>query len=348
MSFQDSPSGVSPTEIVASRPQSNNDSNDFIKAMEMAASSAASSSASGATSFVNYAVDGVSVEQKSVWHTECDFLSCRSNHLGSTDNNHNIKSWRYQIIGGSDKQGCTIGRYMIDSYYLRQHVAIETWLPSDFANDLLVLRLTSYETILKLSQTDTDFGSTATGDKGVLALTLFFMRLKLYSINGQDVPAVHRAVYLWCSVLWLTSIDGASMITKRNIMAEAIAFMFIVLRSDILKPRHCTSEPAEHMFGMLRQLIREFTCLEFAQLVEKQIRRLTLMYKHSFKYSRDPAKGYVATLANFFEYTRSEVDEGMCILCINILFSFCCILNFTHLVLLCILFRFDGGYCCSG
>ena len=34
----------------------------------------------------------------------------------------------------------------------------------------------------------------------------------------------------------------------------------------MFKPRHLTSEPAEHRFGMMRQIIREFTCLEFAQL----------------------------------------------------------------------------------
>ena len=98
------------------------------------------------------------------------------------------------------------------------------------------------------------------------------MRLHLYAVNGIGIPAKHRAVYLWCSMLWLTSISGASMITKRNIVAETIPFMFLLLRSDITKPRHCTSEPAEHAFGMLRLLIREFTSLEFVQLVEKHVR----------------------------------------------------------------------------
>ena len=192
---------------------------------------------------------------------------------------------------------------MMDSYTLRAHVLMDIWCPSDFASDLLVLRLCSYETILKMSQTELSFGSTSAGDKGALGLTLFFMRLHLYAVNGRGVPAAHRAVYMWCSMLWLTSISGACIITKRNIVSETIAFMFIVLRSDIVKPRHCTSEPAEHFFGMLCLAVQKFTCLEFVQLVEKQLRRLTQMYKHLFWPSRDPSKGYRSTFENFFDYS---------------------------------------------
>ena len=59
MSFQRSPKGVSPTEIVAARPQSNNESNQFIKDMESSASSAVQLSGSQVNSFVNFSVDGV-------------------------------------------------------------------------------------------------------------------------------------------------------------------------------------------------------------------------------------------------------------------------------------------------
>ena len=113
---------------------------------------------------------------------------------------------------------------------------MDLWLPCDFASGQLVLHLTSYSTIQNLSEGDTSLGSTSTGDKGVVGLTLFFMRLHLYAVNGKGVQARHRAVYLWCSMLWLTSISGASIITKINIVAETIAFMFLVLRSDITKP----------------------------------------------------------------------------------------------------------------
>ena len=47
-------------------------------------------------------------------------------------------------------------------------------------------------------------------------------------------------------------------------------------------------------------------------MIEKQIRRLKLMYKHVYRPSRDPKKGYQATYEEFFEYTcDGNVDEGM-------------------------------------
>ena len=64
MTFQDSPSGVAPTEVVAARPQSNNESNDFIKFMESAALAAANAAEVSPMSFKNIACDGVSCESK--------------------------------------------------------------------------------------------------------------------------------------------------------------------------------------------------------------------------------------------------------------------------------------------
>ena len=100
---------------------------------------------------------------------------------------------------------------------------------------------------------------TSEGDKGVLALKVFFVHLHLHSINENSVLEKHRAVYLWCSMVWLTSISGASMITKRNVVAKKLSFVFIVMSSDVSKPRYFTSDPVEHLFGQLRTMIREFT-----------------------------------------------------------------------------------------
>ena len=51
MSFQYPPPGISHTEVIASHPQGNNDSSDFIKEMEVAA---VSESRSGQGRFVNF------------------------------------------------------------------------------------------------------------------------------------------------------------------------------------------------------------------------------------------------------------------------------------------------------
>ena len=301
MSFQGTPPGVSPFEVVAVRPQSNNESNDFIKEME---SLAVAASKSGRGRFANYTVDGVSCESRHVMRTICEFLSGEINHLGATDPNHNMKSWRYQIVAGGGTLGCTIGRYMVDADLLRlAGVSMDLWRPNDFASDLLVLKLVSLKTIEKLDLAEEPFGSTSRGDKGVLSLTLFFIRLHLHAVNGLEVPARHRAVYLWCSMIWLTSLSGASVITKRNVVSEVIPFFFLVLCSDFIKPRAGTSESAEHHFGLIRTMIREFTCLECAQLLERQVRRLRQMYKNKFRPTRDPQKGYQATYNDFFHYS---------------------------------------------
>jgi len=111
MSFQHSPPGISPTEVIAARPQGNNESNDFIKMMEVAAVSV---SRTGRGRFVNFSVDGVSVESWHVWSALCEFLSCKANHTGTTDPNHNMKSWRHQLTAGGGCVGKTIGMYVID------------------------------------------------------------------------------------------------------------------------------------------------------------------------------------------------------------------------------------------
>ena len=311
MSFQSSPDGVAIYEIVAARPQSNNESNDFVKDMEAAASSAMISAGVHGSSFLNFAVDGVSCESRHVCLSLCDFLSCKSNHTGSTDPNHNCKSWRYQVVALGDLVGCTIGRFVLDIGLLRlSQVPMDLIRPVDFASDRLVLQLYSNTTLQKICQATPQFGSTCKGDEAVLATTFFFLRLHLHAVNGKSVPAMHRAQYLWCSMLWLTSINGASIITKRNIVMETLSMMFIVMRADVSRARLTTSESCEHTFGNLRQMIREFTVLEFAQLTAKLISRLNLMYKNSFGPSNCPRKGYGATYHDYFHYGLDSNSEG--------------------------------------
>eukprot|EP00957_Ditylum_brightwellii_P104818 7989322-Ditylum_brightwellii.AAC.1 len=64
------------------------------------------------------------------------------------------------------------------------------------------------------------------------------------------------------------------------------------------------------MFGQLRLIIREFTSLEFAQLVEKQVQRLMLMYKHGFRPSWDPREGYQETFEDFFDFTGADTSAA--------------------------------------
>ena len=84
--------------------------------------------------------------------------------------------------------------------------------------------------------------------------------------------------------------SGVAVVTKRNPISEAIPFVFIVLQADVSKPGLATSESAEHIFGMSRRVVREFTIttLDFIQIVEKVTRRLNIMFCNGFKPSRDP------------------------------------------------------------
>lgn len=95
--------------------------------------------------------------------------------------------------------GATIGIYMVDAYLLHiTGVAMDLWRRNDFVADLPVLKLASFATIQKLSQSNIpEFGSTSEGNKGVLALILFFICLHLHAVNGTSVPAKHRVIYLW-------------------------------------------------------------------------------------------------------------------------------------------------------
>ena len=230
MSFQRSPKGIPPFEVVAARPQSNNESNDFVKAMEKVATAVALRSG-GRARFANFSVDGVSCESEHVYLAIFNFLSSKSNHIGNTDPNHNAKSWRYQIVAGGGILGCTVGKYVVDVYYLRvAGVALELWRPNDFASDLPVARLTSSDVIQKLADGPLLNGRTSQGDKGVVALTLLFVRIGLLAINGRTVPARKRAVYLWTSMIFLiiTAIVIAA-IASIAITTIAIATIAIIL-----------------------------------------------------------------------------------------------------------------------
>eukprot|EP00957_Ditylum_brightwellii_P009279 701897-Ditylum_brightwellii.AAC.1 len=249
MPFQHSPAGVPRTVIIAALPQSNNESNDFINIMENMAVSVAHLHNGR---LITFAVDAMSAKSQHVWMSICCFLSCKINHTGTTDPNHNAKSWRTQLSGGGQQVGCTIGKFMVDSgLFHLSDVSSSLWRPDDFSSDLLILKLFSFDTIKKVLSLSDPIGLTSSGDKVVLALTSLFIRIHLRAVNGKSVPASHHVVYLRCTMLYFTSIQGASIITKRNIVSETISFMFNVLRKDVPNPCFATSEPIEHIFGQL-------------------------------------------------------------------------------------------------
>ena len=149
--------------------------------MEDSVSAAMVATNTHASSFINFAVDGVSCESKHVQFRICCFLSGKCNFTGTTDSNHNAKSLRYQVIGGGDLVGCTIGRYVLDVGLLRLGlVSFDLIRPVDFASGRLSTELYSHKSLCKISNARPEFGPTREGDKAVLTLTLFFLRLHLH------------------------------------------------------------------------------------------------------------------------------------------------------------------------
>jgi hypothetical protein len=93
MVFQKPPPGVSPIVIISARPQSNNQCSSFTADIMNAADFVTRQVQ--LTSFVNFAVDGVSLETKDVIRTICNFLCGRCNFTGAVDNKHNVKNNQY-------------------------------------------------------------------------------------------------------------------------------------------------------------------------------------------------------------------------------------------------------------
>ena len=84
--------------------------------------------------------------------------------------------------------------------------------PNDFSLYRILLELVSFESIHKIAMVDT----ATSEDKAIISLSLLFLRLFLYVVNGKQVPAIHRAVYVWSAALLLTSLSGLSEIKKEH------------------------------------------------------------------------------------------------------------------------------------
>ena len=130
----------------------------------------------------------------------------------------------------------------------------DSWHPKDFAYDILVLKLASSETVQKLT------GIIMIGDYletfGSLCTSLYFLRLGLYAVNTKVLDANMRVSFLWCFMIWITSIKNSCIIDKRNIVMSTIGVLFLSSRSDVPHPKHATYEPYEHTYAHMRQYKR--------------------------------------------------------------------------------------------
>ena len=79
--------------------------------------------------------------------------------------------------------------------------------------------------------------------------------------------------------------------------------------------RFTSSEPAEHGFGNMRRIAREFSCSDFVTLDEKEISRMNQMFKGKLKATRDAGSGYFETHQDYIQHAminQSELEGGPC------------------------------------
>ena len=76
--------------------------------------------------------------------------------------------------------------------------------------------------------------------------------------------------------------------------------MFLVLNNSIISIRDCSSEPAEHYFGMLLQRVKEFVMCQLVGLLDSVKRRNTLMDEHNWLHISEEQKGCNESLLDYF------------------------------------------------
>ena len=59
------------------------------------------------------------------------------------------------------------------------------------------------------------------------------------------------------------------MINERNMVLESIAVLFLIAWTDTSQVRRVSTKQCEHSYGILRQILREFTVEQFICLVDK-------------------------------------------------------------------------------
>ena len=222
MPFQSMNPGLSPIIIVAGHPQYSNETSAYVWDMYHAASIMVGNS----TCFTGFAVNGVSVDIEDVCRSICEFLSCKTDNVGSTDTNHNMKSWQYHIVGGYC--AITIGTCVIDANILQlSGISSSIWRPIEFSSDLLVLKLALHNKVRSLyeyhisgdNESVTDFSA---GEIGLLVVTFFMTKLCLKPVNSRDVDEKRRSVFSWMLMLWFTSLSVTCITTKQSLVSEAI------------------------------------------------------------------------------------------------------------------------------
>ena len=267
------------------------------------------------TTLVSVSADGVGCDSEFIRNTLIEFLEGKVGHVGLVDSNHNAKNFRYQWIGGS----CVVilGSVASDPHLLvLAGIHPDIYRVKDWASDTVILEMASYKTVSKLVALS---NSERKDSIALMSMVLYLVRLRLFAVNGKDVPANERISYLWISMIILTSFTSKSrkgtnqknMLTnRRNLITETIALCFAISRNDVLNARYLTTEPNEHTFGGWRSMRREATVKECIQLEDKRRNKMNAIFESNLAVTRKPGKGYAASFKGFVDSAKNLVGTS--------------------------------------
>jgi hypothetical protein len=107
-------------------------------------------------------------------------------------------------------------------------------------------------------------------------------------------------------------VDVVSIITKRDWATDTISLCFVMMRNDIIRPDHATSEPSEHTYGSMRGISHEFTMNDFIHLVVKAQQFLKAMADSNLKaVCSSKTSGYQAIIHTQSESVKIETNASL-------------------------------------
>ena len=220
LSVQNCIEGISPFKMIAARPQATNEvADDYNNAMLHSVDDIEN------VFCISMAFDGLAAETQFIRKNLISFMNGNSGTVTMTDCNHAAKNIRSQLVLGSEV--VTGGNAIFDVGLLRlAGVPVDLYRVSDYASDVLVLKLCSSDTINKL------FNLLITEKEDPLniafmAISLYFLRTFLCAYNSENINSEARVTMIWSVLMWFTSLDGVSKISKNNLTTSCLGGIFL-------------------------------------------------------------------------------------------------------------------------
>ena len=100
------------------------------------------------------------------------------------------------------------------------------------------------------------------------------------------------------------------MTNKRNMTMETVAVLFLVSRSNVSHLRRCTSESNDNIYGIWRQILREFNMEQPISIVGKQRLNMKAVFEIDILTSRSNSvsKGYPETFPGFVSILKAAAS----------------------------------------